>query len=85
MTVRCVTKEDCSRLEGKDITPLYSALKNVCAGIEGESLWEKLRERHSLGVAADCNDWVVRMNNAISIWNKHDPKDCASIRAAYGI
>ncbi|MNV32858.1 hypothetical protein D3C71_1242080 [compost metagenome] len=85
MTVRSVTKEDCGRLEGKDITPLYSALKKVCPGIEGDALWEKLRKQYNLGVAADCDDWVTRMNKAISVWNAHDPTDCASVRVAYGI
>lgn len=86
MTVRSVTKEDCGLVEGEDITPLYSALKNVCAGgIEGEVLWEQLRKRYNLGVGADCDDWVQCMNEAIAIWNTHDPKNCASIRAAYGI
>lgn len=85
MPVRNVTKDDCGRLEGEDITPLYSALKKVCPGMEGDGLWEKLREKFELGVAADCDAWVVRMNNAIAIWNMQNPNSCAAVKTAYGV
>lgn len=86
MAIRNVTIDDCGGLEGTDITPLYSALKTVCTGLESEAIWEHIRERHHLGIAdRDCNSWVTRMNSAIAIWNTSNPKDCASVRAAYGV
>ncbi len=85
MPVRNVTIEDCGRVEGEDITPLYTALKEVCPGLEGEAIWEKVREKYNLGVAGDCNSWVTHMNHAISIWNRSKPKDCVSVRTAYDV
>jgi len=85
MPVRHVTTDDCGRLEGRDIAPLYSAVVAACPGLAGEALWEKIRKKYSLGLADDCENWVIRMNQAINIWNQRNPSNCQAIASAFGI
>ena len=87
MPIRHVTIEDCGRLEGTAINPLYDAITAVCGGLQGEALWERIREKYGLGVRGpdDCEDWTKRMNHAIDIWNASQPTNCADIKTAYDV
>ena len=85
MQVRKVNRDDCSSPYGCDFNPLHSSVKNICPGLEGDTLWEKIRELHQLGLGDNCDAWVERMKTAIGIWNANNPQNCSAIKSAYGV
>ena len=85
MSVRKVTHDDCTPPEGGDFNPLHSAVIGVCGGLNGDVLWEKIRQLHRLSNDGDCNAWVERMNIAIGIWNANIPVSCSTVEAAYDV
>lgn len=80
-----VSVEDCGRLQGTGLNPLEVAITEVCPGITGNALWERVRDDYKLGIGMSCEQWVIHMNIAIGIWNASDPKTCEEIKKAFGV
>ena len=85
MAISNVTTKDFDGLESADINSLHSAVKGICKGIEGDALWEKIREMHDLKNRGDGPSFVNRMNTAIAIWNNANPTSTDAIKLAFGV
>lgn len=86
--IKLVQLSDCGQIEG-DLNKLpslalYLEVTTVCGSLEGQVLWEKIRDRYQLGVS-DCLQWVINMNTAINLWNNSTPINCEQIKALYGV
>ena len=85
MAISNVTTKDFDGLESDNINALHSAVKSICNGIEGDALWEKIREMHNLKNRGDGPNFVNRMNAAIAIWNNANPTSTNAIKQAFGV
>ena len=87
--LRQVTQADCGPIDGSvaDIRGgLHHAVTEICPGLRGETLWERISRQHCLGIGADCATWVTSMNAAIQLWNTNQPiTNCEQIECLYGV